>query len=552
MRLGLLAVMLACMLFGATVSARAVPCSPPQAPVGSIGCQPPLPTPPQSTDLMPAWRSSLFPNSLGTYTMGQLATFFQGAGGFATLAANIFTGTQTFAHATAGFPSIVIPTKVATPTSPVDGAIWNDGLELVFQVASVSKPLLAIPEVDGLCAVGAAGAWTTGTCGSGGTVAWPSPASLVVSNGSNTPDGLAPVNGDCVLAIGGAWTAGGCGGLATIEIKDSFGHTITDASTLFLGPGLLVSGSTPTGIVNQNQPDRLVTSSSGTPPPTTITALDLGGQVNFNGASLTMFLPAITSATPTGSATTTALTLSSGAGVEVGALVTDTAGKYAPGTIIVSGSGTAWVTNNAPSSPISSATLLISFGGAGQGITITNRNSTPLVISCGGGAINIYPGGCSGSIPPQGGMACLSNGSTWDCPGLAAQPNQAFLNQDQTWTGTQTWASAIRSPNVQTATTYTLAATDCGGVVQTTNAAGVVITLPGSLTISGSGVGCTVMIDQEGAGQVTVVTDGTATLTTAINSGTAIHTRAQHSVIVEQVTANVLSALNWNLFGDGS
>lgn len=49
-------------------------------------------------------------------------------------------------------------------------------------------------------------------CGSGGGsgVTWPSSTDIVISTGTNTPNGLAPVNGDCVVGSGGAWTAGAC------------------------------------------------------------------------------------------------------------------------------------------------------------------------------------------------------------------------------------------------------------------------------------------------------------------------------------------------------
>jgi hypothetical protein len=44
----------------------------------------------------------------------------------------------------------------------------------------------------------------------GSGVTWPTSTDLVVSNGTNSPAGLAVVNGDCVLGSGGAWTAGAC------------------------------------------------------------------------------------------------------------------------------------------------------------------------------------------------------------------------------------------------------------------------------------------------------------------------------------------------------
>jgi hypothetical protein len=42
------------------------------------------------------------------------------------------------------------------------------------------------------------------------TVTWPASSSLILSNSTNSPGGLAPVNGDCVVGAGGAWTAGAC------------------------------------------------------------------------------------------------------------------------------------------------------------------------------------------------------------------------------------------------------------------------------------------------------------------------------------------------------
>lgn len=53
----------------------------------------------------------------------------------------------------------------------------------------------------------------TNTCvvNAGGGVTWPANGDFVVSNGTNTPAGLAPVNGDCAVGSAGAWIAGSCG-----------------------------------------------------------------------------------------------------------------------------------------------------------------------------------------------------------------------------------------------------------------------------------------------------------------------------------------------------
>lgn len=65
--------------------------------------------------------------------------------------------------------------------------------------------------------------------GGGGSVTWPAFGDLVLSNGTSTPGGLAPVNGDCVVGSSGAWTAGACpggGGAATVPVS-----TITASGT---------------------------------------------------------------------------------------------------------------------------------------------------------------------------------------------------------------------------------------------------------------------------------------------------------------------------------
>ena len=69
--------------------------------------------------------------------------------------------------------------------------------------------------------------------GSGGSgVTWPASADLVISNGTNTPAGLAPVNGDCVLGSGGAaWTAGACAGI-TLTTTGTSGAATLSGGTL--------------------------------------------------------------------------------------------------------------------------------------------------------------------------------------------------------------------------------------------------------------------------------------------------------------------------------
>ncbi len=46
----------------------------------------------------------------------------------------------------------------------------------------------------------------------GSSVTWPTSGDLVLSNGTNSPAGLAPINGDCPVGSGGVWAVGSCGG----------------------------------------------------------------------------------------------------------------------------------------------------------------------------------------------------------------------------------------------------------------------------------------------------------------------------------------------------
>ncbi len=81
-------------------------CSPPQAPVGSVGCQPALGVP-QSSDLLLGWRPSAFPGSLGTISVGNL--------GFLPLTGGALTG------------PLSAPTLTATGGAMTLGGASTDG-----------------------------------------------------------------------------------------------------------------------------------------------------------------------------------------------------------------------------------------------------------------------------------------------------------------------------------------------------------------------------------------------------------------------------------------
>ena len=86
------------------------------------------------------------------------------------------------------------------------------------------------------------------------------------------------------------------------------------------------------------------------------------------------------------------------------------------------------------------------------------------------------------------------------------------------------WEAAVPTLNLtlnaQTGTTYTIQATDLNKLVTLDNASGITLTIPNGVFTTGQ----TVNIQQLGAGQVTIASDGTTTFT-----GTGTKLRAQYS-----------------------
>lgn len=79
----------------------------------------------------------------------------------------------------------------------------------------------------------------TGNQFSGASVTWPTTGDLVVSNGTNSPDGIPEVDGDCVLGVSGAWSHGSCagggGGGNYFNLAEVSGSTISGSGCTFSG-----------------------------------------------------------------------------------------------------------------------------------------------------------------------------------------------------------------------------------------------------------------------------------------------------------------------------
>jgi hypothetical protein len=116
-----------------------------------------------------------------------------------------------------------------------------------------------------------------------------------------------------------------------------------------------------------------------------------------------------------------------------------------------------------------------------------------------------------------------------------------YLKTDGT---TASWEPAIATLNLtfnaQTGTTYTLVAGDLNKLVTLSNASAITLTVPNGIFTTGQQIN----IQQIGAGQVTVASDGTSVLTSAV--GTSPKLRAQYSA----ATIVCTSSNNFTVIGD--
>jgi hypothetical protein len=127
-------------------------------------------------------------------------------------------------------------------------------------------------------------------------------------------------------------------------------------------------------------------------------------------------------------------------------------------------------------------------------------------------------------------------------------PSQAgnageYLKTDGT---TASWEPAIATLNLtfnaQTGTTYTLVAGDLNKLVTLSNASPIVLTVPNGIFTTGQQIN----IQQIGAGQVSIASDGTSVLTSTGAVSTAPLLRAQYSA----ATIVCTSSNNFTVIGD--
>jgi hypothetical protein len=191
---------------------------------------------------------------------------------------------------------------------------------------------------------------------------------------------------------------------------------------------------------------------------------------------------------------------------------------FAPGMTVavsVKSSGAWTVTNSTGLS--AGANFPTSLAPGSSGTFVANNDGTTLDYFPGQVGVaavsNQYVDSITATGPHLSQPACgtLSNSGT-ACQAVTGTSGATlpFLNGTNTFSGTQTFGTVLGTVNTQSGTTYTLAATDCGKTILFTNASAIALTTLNSLT-----PGCSIAVEQGGAGQITVSNGSGATLTSA-------------------------------------
>jgi hypothetical protein len=142
----------------------------------------------------------------------------------------------------------------------------------------------------------------------------------------------------------------------------------------------------------------------------------------------------------------------------------------------------------------------------------------------------------------------LSGGTITTSGTIAIDSTVATLTGSQTLTNKTLTSPTINTPkttigfNAQTGTTYSLVLTDQDKLVTLNNASAITVTVPNGIFSAGQQIN----LQQIGAGQVSIASDGTTVLTSTGATSTAPNLRAQYSAC----TIICTSSNNFTVIGD--
>jgi hypothetical protein len=163
---------------------------------------------------------------------------------------------------------------------------------------------------------------------------------------------------------------------------------------------------------------------------------------------------------------------------------------------------------------------LIYFNGAVQPSTLTTKGDT--YVATAASTVTRLGVGTDGQVLTAD--STQTKGIKWATPSsLPSQTGNSgkYLTTDGSTTSWGTAVSTLTIPiNAQTGTAYTLVGTDATKMVTLSNASAITVTVPNGVFTAGQYVD----LQQIGAGQVTVASDGTTTIT-----GTGTKLRTQYS-----------------------